>query len=112
LLVLETSRGPVVSATAGEAFAGALGRPAPAELVSSVACRLPAARVRDAAQALGVVLPAEQVFLVPLATPDGSVGCLALLDPNGESPEDRLLEAYASRVAAAWRHASLLSGRP
>ena len=33
-----------------------------------------------------------------------------LLDPNGESPEDRLLDSYASRVAAAWRHASLRSG--
>ena len=44
---------------------------------------------------------------MPLTTAEGCVGCLALLDPNGESPEDRLLEAYASRVAAAWRHASL-----
>ena len=45
------------------------------------------------------------------ACPDGSVGCFVLLDPNGESPEDRLLDSYASRVAAAWRHASLRSGR-
>jgi hypothetical protein len=110
-LVLETPRGPVVSAASGEALAGALGRPAPAELVSTAACRLPAARLPALAEALGVKLPAEQVFLVPLATPEGSVGCLALLDPNGESPEDRLLEAYASRVAAAWRHASLHSRR-
>jgi len=61
---------------------------------------------------LGMQLPAEQVFLVPLATPDGWVGCLALLDPNGESPEDRLLEAYASCAAAAWRHAALQQRRP
>jgi GAF domain len=111
LLVAETSRGPVVSATSGESLAAALGRPAPAELVSTVARRLPAERMRAVAEALGVELPAEPFFLVPLVTPEGFVGCLALLDPNGESPEDRLLEAYASRVAAAWRHASLDSGR-
>jgi putative methionine-R-sulfoxide reductase with GAF domain len=112
LLVLETPRGPCVLATSGGAFAGALGRPAPAELLSTAVGRLPAERVRAVAEALGVVAPVEQVFLVPLATPEGSIGCLALLDPNGESPEDRLLEAYASRVAAAWRHASLHSRRP
>ena len=54
-----------------------------------------------------LVLP----ILVPLATADSWVGCLALLDPNGESPEDRLIEAYASRAAAAWRHAALHHGR-
>jgi len=111
LLVLETPHGPVVSATSGEALAGALGRPAPAELLSTGARRLAAERMPAVAEALGVGLPAEQVFLVPLATPEASVGCLALLDPNGESPEDRLLEAYASRVATAWRHASLHTGR-
>lgn len=37
---------------------------------------------------------------------DGWVGCLALLDPGGESPEDRRLEAYASRAAAAYVHAA------
>jgi hypothetical protein len=65
----------------------------------------------DVAEALGRELPAEQVYLVPLATPDGWVGCLVLLDPNGESLEDRLLEAYASRAAAVWRHAALHAGR-
>ena len=111
LLVLETPRGPRVSATSGEAFAGALGRAAPPDLLPTVAGRLPAVSVVALAEALGVEPPAEQVLLMPLATPEGRVGCLALLDPNGESPEDRLLEAYASRVAAAWRHASLHSGR-
>ena len=49
---------------------------------------------------------------MPLATPEGYVGCLSLLDPSGESPDDRLLEAYASRAAAASRHAALHHGRP
>ena len=112
MLVLQTPRGPVVAASSGEALAGAVGREAPADLASAGARRLSAARMLDVAESLGMELPAEQVFLVPLATPDGWVGCLALLDPNGESPEDRLLEAYASRAAAAWRHAALHHGRP
>jgi hypothetical protein len=112
LLVLETVRGPCVSATSGGALAGALGRPAPAELLSTAMGRLAPERVRAVADALGVEPPAEPVFLVPLATPEGGVGCLVLLDRNGESAEDRLLDAYASRVAAAWRHASLHNRRP
>jgi GAF domain-containing protein len=111
LLALEKSCGPVVSAAAGEGLAGALGRCVPTQLLSPRMRRPAPEEVAAVAEALGVALPADQVLLVPLATPEGSVGCFVLLDPNGESPEDRLLEAYASRVAAAWRHASLRSGR-
>jgi putative methionine-R-sulfoxide reductase with GAF domain len=112
LLVIVTPRGPVVSAAAGPGLAAAVGRPVPAELFSPDARRLSAEQVPRLVEALGVALPgAEQVFVVPLATPDASVGSLVLLDPNGESPEDRLLDSYASRAAAAWRHASLRHGR-
>ena len=111
VLVLQTPRGPVVAATSGDAFAGALGRPAPASLASAATCRLPAEQLLDVAEALGVEPLREQLYLVSLATDDGWVGCLALLDPNGESPEDRLLESYASRAAGAWRHATLHHGR-
>ncbi|HEX9187934.1 MAG TPA: GAF domain-containing protein [Vicinamibacteria bacterium] len=104
MLVLQTPRGPVVAGATGEAFAGALGRPAPADLASTAARRLSPARMLDVAESLGVELPAEQVLLVPLATPDSWLGCLVLLDPNGESAEDRLLESYASRAAVAFRH--------
>jgi len=34
------------------------------------------------------------------------VGSLALFDPDGETPDDRLMEAYASRAAAAYLHAA------
>jgi hypothetical protein len=112
MLVLQTPRGPVVAASSGEALAGAAGRQAPADLASAGARRLSPTRMLDVAESLGMDLPAEQVFLVPLATSEGWVGCLALLDPNGESPEDRLLEAYASRAAVAWRHAAAHHGRP
>jgi hypothetical protein len=112
MLVQQTPRGPVVAASCGEVLAGVVGRAAPADLASAGARRLSAARMLDVAESLGVELPAEQVLLVPLATPEGWVGCLALLDPNGESPEDRLLESYAARAAAAWRHAALHHSRP
>jgi hypothetical protein len=106
MLVLKTPRGPVVAGATGEGFAAALGRPAPADLASTAARRLSSPRMLDVAESLGVELPAEQVFLVPLATPDGWLGCLALLDPGGESPEDRLIESFASRAAVAFRHAA------
>lgn len=107
LLVLQTPRGPVVAAAAGEALAATVGRAAPPDLAATAARRLPAARMLDVAEAIGVELPAEQTYLVPLATPESYVGCLALIDPNGESPDDRLMEAYGSRTALALRHSSL-----
>ena len=110
LLVLQTPRGPSVAAAFGEGFAAALGRPAPPDLAATVARRLPARRLLEIAESLGTALPVEQIYLVPLAAADVYIGCLALLDPGGESPDDRLMEAYASRAAAAWRHASLLNG--
>jgi hypothetical protein len=111
-LVLQTPRGPSVAAAVGEGFVGVLGRSAPPDLAATVARRLPAARMLEVAESLRTVLPAQQTYLVPLATPDAHVGCLVLLDPNGETTDDRLMEAYASRCAAAWRHASLQHGRP
>jgi hypothetical protein len=107
LLVLQTPHGPVVAATEGESFAAAGSRPAPPDLCATTARRLTAQRMLEVAETLGAELPAEQTYLVPLATPDAHVGCLVLPDPNGESPDDRLMEAYASRAAAAWRHAVL-----
>lgn len=106
LLVLQTPRGPVISATAGDGFATAASRLAPPELRATTSRRLSAEQMLEVAEAMGTHLPAEQTYLVPLATPDAYVGCLVLADPNGESPDDRLMEAFASRAAAAWRHAT------
>ena len=111
LLVLQTPHGPVVGATSGEAFAAAAGRPAPADLAATVTRRLGPERMLEVAEALGTPLPAEQTYLVPLATADTYVGCLVLLDPGGESPDDRLVEAFAPRAAAAWRHAAAHHGQ-
>ena len=106
LLILQSPRGPVVAAATGEGLAGAVGRPAPPDLAATAARRLPASRIPEVAEALGVTMPAQPMFLVPLNTADGHVGTLALLDPDGETPDDRLMEAYGSRTAAAYRHAA------
>ncbi|HEY7516013.1 MAG TPA: GAF domain-containing protein, partial [Vicinamibacteria bacterium] len=106
LLVLKTDEGPLVAAASGEGFKGLEARTPPASLDVSSAQRLDAARVGEAAAALGAQLPAEPVFLVPLNTSDSHVGTLALLDPNGESPDDRLMESFASRAAVAYLHAT------
>jgi hypothetical protein len=106
LLVLQTPRGPEVAATLGDVFAAAASRPAPPDLCATAARRLPPERVRELGEEMGAELPTEQTYVVPLATPDGHVGSLVLPDPNGESADDRLMEAYASRAAAAWRHAA------
>lgn len=105
LLVLQTPEGPVVAAGTGDGFQGTEGRRAPATLAATVAGRLGPARLIEAGAALRTQLPAQQVFLVPLNTNDTYVGTLALLDPNGESPDDRLMESFASRAAAAYLHA-------
>ncbi len=112
MLIVQTTRGPVVAAATGDAFAGAAGRSAPPELTTTTARRLPAARMLDVADALGVELPAEQTYLVPLVAPDAHVGSLALCDPSGESPDDRLIEAYAARTALAFRYATGRSSKP
>jgi hypothetical protein len=111
MLVVQGPGGPRVAAATGEGYGAAVGRLAPAELAPTTARRLGAARMLDVAEALGVVLPAEQTLLVPLVTVDAYVGCLVLLDPNGESADDRLMEAFASRAAVAWRHAVASAAR-
>jgi len=107
MLVLQTPRGPVVAAVSGELLAGAEGRAAPPDLAATASRRLAPERMLAVAEAVGMRLPAEQMYLVPFVTEQAYLGCLAVLDPNGESPDDRLLEAFATRAATAWRHAAL-----
>jgi hypothetical protein len=57
-------------------------------------------------EALGTTLPAQQLYLVPFSTPEAHLGTLALLDPNGASADDRLMESYASRAATAYLYAT------
>jgi GAF domain-containing protein len=105
LLLLQTSQGLVVAAANGDALVPLVGQAAPPELAATAPRRLPPERLPEIGAALGSALPAAAVYLVPLADEDVYVGCLALVDPNGESPEDRLIEAFAARTALAFRHA-------
>jgi hypothetical protein len=107
LLVIVGPGGPRVAASMGEVFAGTVGKPAPSDLASVATRRLLPARLRESAEMLGVNAPAQEVYLVPVSTPEVHVGTLVLLDPHGETPDDRLMEAYASRAATAYRHAAL-----
>jgi hypothetical protein len=97
LLVL----GDTVSAVS-DGLAVAHGTRAPGALSVAATSRLDA----TAAQALGLGLPPYGLYLVPLATPDTRVGTLVLADPDGQTPDDRLMDAYASRAAAAYLHAA------
>jgi hypothetical protein len=110
LLVLQTEKGPVVAAGSGDGFETTEGRSAPPSLSATAAQRLDPGRLAEAAAALGASLPSQPMFLVPLQTSNRHVGTLALADPNGESPDDRLMESFASRAAAAYLHA-VRSGR-
>lgn len=98
---------PRVIAVVGDAFGGTqlVGRVAPAALDVHAAQRL----LPDAAPAIGhalnVTLQPVSLYLVPVATPETHVGAITLLDPDGETLDDRMMEAYASRAATAYLHA-------
>ena len=109
LLVLPGPGSPNVAAGLG-VFAGLEGAPAPPELDIRATERLPARKVAGVLRALGVAAPPHDIYLVPLSTGHAHLATLALLDPDGETASDRLMEAYASRAAAAYLHALRLSG--
>ena len=105
--VVVTPEGPAIVATLGE-FTGTEGRPAPFDMLATQVTRLAPDRLRVVGNALGIALPAFELYLVPVASPGTYVGTLALLDTDGESPDDRLMESYASRAAMAYLHAARL----
>jgi hypothetical protein len=106
VLLLEGDGGtPRVAAAIGE-IGLRPGAPAPALLASRTSIRLTPEEVSRLAADSGMTLPACGMFLVPVATADTHVGTLALLDPNGISVDDRLMEAYASRAAVAYFHST------
>ena len=104
LLALHDPSGPRVAAAAG-VFDGSEGKAAPIQVVTAESLRLPADQAASVGETLGITLPRQPLFLVPLSTAHAALGSLALLDPDGETPDDRLMEAYASRAAAAYWHA-------
>ena len=105
LLVLADAGGPRVAAATGP-FEQMQGRPAPAGLLVRETARMAAA---DVAPDWSGLPSADALLLVPLATGETDVGTLVLLDPDGETADDRLMGAYASRAAAAYLHAVRLA---
>jgi hypothetical protein len=103
LLILRGKRGPDLGAAVG-VLSGVEGT-VPRELEADAPRRLQPERVPQLGEKLGIALPPHWMYLVPLAAGERRIGNLALLDPDGESPDDRLMEAYASRAAAAYLHA-------
>jgi hypothetical protein len=98
VMVLEGVGGARVAARS-ESAAGS-DRPVDPSLLTRRARRLDVVESSRVSSSLG--FDSQPLFLVPLATPDVHVGTLVLADPDGESPDDRLMESYASRAAAAW----------
>jgi hypothetical protein len=101
VMVLEGDGGARVAARSESA--SETSRPVDPGLLTRRARRLDAVESSGVAPSVG--FDSQPLFLVPLATPDVHVGTLVLADPDGESPDDRLMEAYASRAAAAWVYA-------
>jgi hypothetical protein len=101
LLVARTPQGPTVVASS-PGLEALVGRIAPSELDAPNTIRLGRRAVEIMAQTFGIEAPAQEMYLVPLATPDTHAGTLVLFDADGESADDRLMESFASRAAAAW----------
>lgn len=104
MLVLAGPAGPQVAAAAG-LLAGTEGRVTPPELLVRSTTRFPAEEAARIGRSLGLDLPPLTLYVVPASTSETTVGALALLD-EGEGPDDRLMESYASRAATAYLHAS------
>ena len=101
LLVLEDASGPRVAASrGGELLRGAK---VPPEIVVRESARRDGAEM---ARLAGGAWLTTSLYLVPLASADAHLGNLVLFDSNGPTPDDLLMEAYASRAAAALRHAT------
>ncbi len=107
LLILAAGT-PRIVAAVGDAFGDAKlpGKEAPAALDVRASQRLSPEQAASVGHSLGVPFPVAPLYLVPLSTADKHVGMLALVDPDGETADDRLMDAYASRAATAYLYAA------
>ena len=106
LLAIRREGKALIDASLGDGLETARGKAAPRLIEPEATSRLAAADAAPAARTLGVTFPDSDLYLVPLATPTTRVGTLVLFDPDGATPDDVLMEAYASRAAAAYGHAA------
>jgi len=105
LLIIKQAGVDTVVAATGP-FAPLQGQAPPAAFIVAGATRISASQAAKLGRSLDLTLPDYGMYVVPLMVPDAVVGSLALLDPDGETPDDRLMEAYASRAATAYLHAT------
>ena len=113
VLVLNGARGAARAAAAAGGARVETGTPMPAALAGRDAARLGAAEAARVAARAKIKLPKDGLFLVPMTTASRHLGTLVLCDPSGPSADDRLMESYASRAAAALLHATGgAAGRP
>jgi hypothetical protein len=105
LLVLSHPDGHRVAAAIGESFAGAEGKSVPDEIAPKATTRLAPTWLVGISRALGIPTLTQGMYIVPFSTGETHMGTLALLDPNGETADDRLMEAFATRAATAFLHA-------
>jgi hypothetical protein len=103
LLLLAAGSARIVAAS-GEAFSEAEGRQLPAELAIGTTSRLRPEVLADIAPSLSSAPPTTEVYAIPVATDETQLGTLLLLDPDGDTPDDHLMDSYASRAAAALQH--------
>lgn len=97
-------------AAASGPFASVLGKKAPADLAARDNRHVSAKETASLGTALGLKLRGQRLHLVPLASDKSHVATLALLEPAGANADDTLMQAYASRAAAAYAHAVRDSG--
>lgn len=110
LLVLDRG-GSIVVAAASSALGIGVGSVAAKALAARATRRVPADQVKAVCRGGSFTLPEVPLYLVPVATPEVYLGTLVLQDAGGETPDDRVMDAYASRAAVAWFH-SLRPGLP
>jgi hypothetical protein len=106
LLAIRRDGKALIDASVGEGLEATRGKAAPRLIEPEATSRLPAVDAVPAARTLGVTFPDSDLYLVPLATSTTRVGTLVLFDPDGATPDDVLMEAFASRAAAAYGHAA------
>jgi hypothetical protein len=105
LLLERGDEGLRVRAASDSEHSALVGREAPEVLWVAELRRFDAAASEALASALGLPSAPGEWLALPLRAHERIPAVLVLLDIDGESPAERLLEAYASRAGEAYAHA-------
>lgn len=105
LLLERGEDGLRVRAASDAEHAALVGREAPDVLWVAELRRFDAGASEALASALGLPPPLGEWLALPLRAQERVPAVVVLLDVDGETPAERLLEAYASRAGEAYAHA-------